>query len=245
MIRGHHLIKRFGDRTLLSGVDLSVDAGEVVGLMGPRGVGKTVLARILTGQMLPDEGAVLIAQEDVHRFQAPHRVVGFVPEHEPIPRRMRVRDYIRYFCGVSGARSGSMKIRLADLGKLLDPLLGSDRLGKDLNPLEMRIVGLVRANLSRPKALVFDEPFSGLDAGECNRMATHIREAGGSLARSAAGSIGEGGGRAIVVMSREPFGVELVCHRLDFIRDGRIERSWIAAKQDPADLWNRVYGNGA
>ena len=154
----HH---RFGDRTVLDGIDLDVPAGRVVGLLGPNGAGKTTLMRILFGVLQPDAGVVqwrgrTATESDRHTW-------GYMPQERGLYRDMRVHDQLTWIARLHGLDRTTSRQRASDLLERLGlGDRGRDNL-QDLSGGMAQRVQLAAAMVHQPEVLVLDEPFAGLD----------------------------------------------------------------------------------
>ncbi len=160
-LRARGITQRFGDRTVLDGVDLDVPSGRVVGLLGPNGAGKTTLMRVLFGVLTPDAGRV--EWRDRPATDDDRRSWGYMPQERGLYRDMRVLDHLSWIARLHGLdkRTGEARARelLADLGM-------ADREGDkilDLSGGMAQRVQLAAAMVHDPDLLVLDEPFAGLD----------------------------------------------------------------------------------
>jgi len=148
MIRARGLSRAYGGRPAVQGVDLRVDAGEVVGFLGPNGAGKTTTLRMLVGLLCPDEGSVEVA-----------RPVGYVPEVFGAYDALPVRAYLRFMARMKDVAPG-------DIDRVLDAT-GSDALASRpvgrLSKGQRQRIGLAQALLGAPPRYILDEPTQGLD----------------------------------------------------------------------------------
>jgi ABC-2 type transport system ATP-binding protein len=172
-IRG--LTKRFGDRVALDDLTMSVPPGQVVGLLGPNGSGKTTAMRIVFGVIEPDRGEVRyrggpVGPEVRRRF-------GYMPEERGLYPDMRVRDQLVYFARLAGLSRERAALR-ADA--LLERLGVADRAHEPVQALSLgnqQRVQLAAALVHEPEALVLDEPFSGLDPVAVQGLSEIVSEA--------------------------------------------------------------------
>jgi ABC-2 type transport system ATP-binding protein len=155
------LSKRYGDRVALRDLTLSVPAGQVVGLLGPNGSGKTTAMRIVFGVIDADSGEVRYRGAPIDADV--RRRFGYMPEERGLYPDMRVHDQLVYFARLSGLDRPTAA-RRADA--LLERLGIADRSRDEVQKLSLgnqQRVQLAAALVHEPEALVLDEPFSGLD----------------------------------------------------------------------------------
>ncbi|WP_435120298.1 ABC transporter ATP-binding protein [Amycolatopsis thermoflava] len=161
MIRLLGVGKRYGDVPVLTGVDLEVRPGTVVGVVGANGSGKSTLLRILAGLSRPTSGTITGRPR-----------VGYVPDRFPASTRMSALAYLRHLGRISGASEvdpRGLLDRLALAGGPRAPL-------RQLSKGNAQKVGLAQALLTEPDLLVLDEPWSGLDPDAHGVLAEIIAE---------------------------------------------------------------------
>jgi ABC-2 type transport system ATP-binding protein len=181
LIAVEQLSKWYGARLAVDRVSLEVERGEVMGLLGPNGSGKTTILRILTGYLHPSEGAVRIADLDmVARSREARARVGYVPEDVPLYEWMRVREFLRFMARLRGLRGGAVSraveaaIERLALGSVRDLLIAK------LSRGYRQRVAIAQALLGEPAVLVLDEPTNGLDPWQIIEMRGHIRALAGA-----------------------------------------------------------------
>jgi ABC-2 type transport system ATP-binding protein len=207
-IRG--LTKRFGDRVALDDLTMSVPPGEVVGLLGPNGSGKTTAMRIVFGVIDADRGEVRYRGRPVG--PEVRRRFGYMPEERGLYPDMRVRDQLVYFARLAGLgreRAG----RRADA--LLERLGVAERADEPVQVLSLgnqQRVQLAAALVHEPEALVLDEPFSGLDPVAVEGLSEIVSEA----ARE---------GRLVLFSSHQLDLVEGLCESVAVIDHGHLVMS--------------------
>jgi ABC-2 type transport system ATP-binding protein len=156
------LTREFGEVTALSGLDLTVEDGELFGLLGPNGSGKTTTIEILTGQLRPTDGtASVLGHDPVEDPLAVRRAVGILPEREDPPSFLTAREYLEFVCEVRGLTDVADRIdewadRLSFAHKL-------DTLSTDLSEGERQRVMLAQAFVHEPELVFIDEPLVNLD----------------------------------------------------------------------------------
>ena len=178
------LSKWYGSRLAVDRVSLEVERGEVMGLLGPNGSGKTTILRILTGYLHPTEGTVRLADLDVVTRSLEARArVGYVPEDVPLYEWMRVREFLRFMARLRGLGGGAAgraveaAIERLGLGSVRDLLIAK------LSRGYRQRVAIAQALLGDPAVLVLDEPTNGLDPRQIIEMRGHIRALAGAPAQ--------------------------------------------------------------
>ena len=159
------LRKEYNGRLVVGGVSLTVNAGEVVGLLGPNGAGKTTSFYMIVGLIRPDSGSVLIDYDDITNlpvYQRARAGIGYLPQEASVFRNLTVRENINLVWEQTGKR------RYAN--DLTDELLRQFKIthiaetkGYSLSGGERRRVEIARALTLKPKFILLDEPFSGID----------------------------------------------------------------------------------
>ena len=175
MIQVQNLTHRYGDRVALSCVNFEVKKGEIFGLLGPNGGGKSTLFRILSTMMVPTEGHAILAGYDVVRDAAAvRRHVGVVFQTQSLDKALTVEENLRaqgHLHGLSGAllrermEAAMQRLGLLDRRKdLVDTLSGGLR----------RRVEIAKALLHRPQVLLMDEASTGLDPSARRDLSRHV-----------------------------------------------------------------------
>ncbi len=161
-IRG--LIKKFGDQTVLPGLDLEIRTGELFALLGPNGSGKTTLFRILTTLVPPDGGVACIGGHDVVREAALVRArIGVVFQSPSLDKKLTARENLRYGGALYGLHGKPLNQRIAEVAAGLRLEEKLDALVETLSGGQQRRVEIAKCLLARPEILLLDEPSTGLD----------------------------------------------------------------------------------
>lgn len=166
LIETQGLIKAYGGRKVVNGVDLTVHSGEVVGLLGPNGAGKTTTFYMTVGLVQPTEGEVFLEGENVTAmpmYRRARRGIGYLPQEESIFRQLTVEENLLAILETLPISPEERRERCDDL--LID--FGIEHVRKNvaltLSGGEKRRVTIARALVTSPSVLLLDEPFSGVD----------------------------------------------------------------------------------
>jgi ABC-2 type transport system ATP-binding protein len=158
------VVKRYEQILAVDSVDLSVKTGEIFGLLGPNGSGKTTSLKILLGLVQPDTGSVEVLGIDVQKDPvAVKRQVGYVPESPRLYEFLTGIEYLDFIGDVYGMRTNEKQQRINEYLKALQ-LEGreGDMISSYSEGMKQKIA-LISALIHRPKLLILDEPLSGLD----------------------------------------------------------------------------------
>lgn len=158
-----NLQKRFGDKEVLKGLNLSVPEKSIFGFIGQNGAGKTTTMKMVLGLMSPDNGEILVAGEKVCFGQtATNRHIGYLPDVPEYYSFMTAVEYLT-FCGeITGMRRAEVKPRVKELLDLVGLGEEKHRIKGYSRGMKQRL-GIAQALLNRPKLLICDEPTSALD----------------------------------------------------------------------------------
>ena len=167
MIAVEDLRKEFGAIRAVDGVSFDVGAGEVVGLLGPNGSGKTTIMRVLTGFFPPTSGRVRVAGFDVSSDAlAARERVGYLPENAVLYPDMRVGEVMAFAADVRRLRGPRRAARIEDVVRSCGLTAVRSRLVGKLSKGFRQRVGLAQALLHEPEVLILDEPTVGLDPAQ-------------------------------------------------------------------------------
>ena len=163
--------KVYGGTVAVDGVDLEVQPGELVGLLGHNGAGKSTLMKLLAGQLIPTAGTVSIAGIDVGVDPSGARSqLGYVPEEPALWEYLSAREFLEFVVGVRGHGDIAAALEVAGLGA------DADRLIREYSQGMRRKTALAAAVVARPPAIVLDEALNGLDPPSALRVRDHLRE---------------------------------------------------------------------
>ena len=154
----------YGSRIALDGIDLRIEKGEIYGLLGPNGGGKTTLFRILSTLLEPSEGTVRILDSDLLRDAAEIRArIGVVFQNASLDLKLTVLENLRHQGHLYGLRGRALKERIESILRSVGLTDRENDRTEELSGGLRRRVDLARGLLHRPELLLFDEPSSGLD----------------------------------------------------------------------------------
>jgi ABC-2 type transport system ATP-binding protein len=177
MIRIQGLTKAYGAVKALSGIDLSVPAGELFAYLGPNGAGKTTTIRILTGLTKMGDGRATLSGHDIELEPlAAKQCCGLVPQHTNLDSELTVRQNLDIHGRLFGMSPKDRKRRTAELLDYVEMADRTDSLVKHLSGGMKRRVTLARALMHGPDILFLDEPTVGLDAGIRRRIWSLIKK---------------------------------------------------------------------
>jgi ABC-2 type transport system ATP-binding protein len=209
MIDVAQLSRAYGNFLAADSVSFKIQPGEIVGLLGHNGAGKTTIMKMLSGYLEPSSGSICIDGLDIaeHSLQV-QGSLGYLPENLPVYPDMTVADYLHYAATLKGLSGDglvrSVRKALQDtelLGKLIQPISTLSRGYKQR-------VGVAQAMLGSPKLLILDEPTNGLDPNQTQ----HMRELIQGLAETA----------TVILSTHIMQEVDAICDRALILRDGRL-----------------------
>ncbi len=209
MLVAENLTRKYGDFTAVADVSFAIDKGEIVGLLGHNGAGKTTVMKMLTGYLEPTEGRVSIdgvdIEEDLDDAQAK---IGYLPENCPVYPEMTVLDYLDY---VAELRGVGPDLRSAAIRRAIEATDLFAKAGEPIGALSRGLrqrVGVAQAILHAPKVVILDEPTNGLDPSQIKQMRTLIK----TLAADA----------TVILSTHILQEVQAVCDRAIIINRGRV-----------------------
>jgi ABC-2 type transport system ATP-binding protein len=209
MIKLNNVTKRYREFTAVDNLNLSVDDGEIVGIIGHNGAGKSTTLKMIAGLIAPTSGVVQVMGRDIQKESVfLKRQIGFLPEESPLYENMTARQYLTFFSELyEMPRAGAH----ARIDMLLDSLKlpEKDKLTGEFSKGMKRKVAIARTLLHDPQLLILDEPNSGLDPLTSFFIIHYLK----TLKRD---------GKTILLSAHNLFHVEYICDRVAIIKNGRL-----------------------
>lgn len=176
MLIATDLVKRYGTVQALDGFTLSVAAGEIVGLLGHNGAGKTTFVEIVSNLIRPDGGQVTI---DGRPSSAARGEVGVAPQHIALYPSITVREHLELYGSLAGLRRGALRAAIEELAVILRLTEIMDRRTGKLSGGEQRRTQAASALVHRPPLLLLDEPTAGADLETREAMLDVVKQRAG------------------------------------------------------------------
>ncbi len=209
LLEAHGLSCRYGPHQAVTDLNLSLKKGEILGLLGANGAGKSTTMKMLAGVLAPSDGRVTVNGISlVENPKAAKRQLGYLPEQPPLYPELTVVEYLR-FC--SELREIPRKARSNAVNRAMmecDLQSLSKRLVGNLSKGYQQRCGIAQAILHQPAIVILDEPTVGLDPIQIRGIRRLIRTLGSE--------------RGIVLSSHILAEVQTVCHRVVIMRQGRL-----------------------
>ena len=242
LVQATHIKKHFGDVQAVDGVSLQIKAGEIYGLVGADGAGKTTTLRLLVGALKADAGEINICGYDINRQTENARSqFGYLSQRFSMYEDLTVLENIRFFAEVRGLKPDEWRPRSLEILEFVGLDKFSDRRAGLLSGGMKQKLGLASALVTRPRVLLLDEPTTGVDpVTRQDFWQLIIKLASSSLN-------GTSGANKAQMRSRED-GVSVIistpymdeasrCHRVGFMKNGKI-----IAEDTPSNLRARLNG---
>ena len=209
MIEVEGLTKRYAGHTAIENLTFVVGRGEIVGLLGENGAGKSTTMRILTCYLPASSGTARVAGFDVFReSREVRRRIGFMPENNPLHHDMRVRDYLKFRARLKGISRVKSRDRVDVVMQQCGLTEVNRRIIGQLSKGYRQRVGLADALVHEPELIVLDEPTIGLDPSQIRSVRTLIKELGRH--------------HTILISTHILSEAEKICNRVLILCEGRI-----------------------
>lgn len=173
-VRG--LAKSYGETVALRHIDLEIGRGEICGLLGANGVGKTTLVSIVAGLRRADSGQVFVGDIDaLNNSTSARKLIGLAPQELGIYPSVRVRENLAFFGELAGMRGAQLRRRIDEVAAELDLNHLLDRFARTLSGGEKRRLHTAMALLHKPPLVLLDEPTTGVDVATRSRVLEAIQ----------------------------------------------------------------------
>ena len=209
MIKLESLTKLYRDFAAVKDLDLEIRDGEIFGIIGHNGAGKTTALKMIVGLLTPTFGSIEVMGCDMTRDGTEtKRSIGYLPEESPLYENMTVTEYLMFFSELYKLPRAKARERI---GFLLDSLKldERDKYTGELSKGMKRKVAIARTLLHDPRLLVLDEPNSGLDPLTSFFIIDYLKKLNQQ-------------GKTIVLSAHNLFHVEYICHRVAIIKNGEL-----------------------
>ena len=207
MLRIEHITKQFGDKIAVENLDMTVEDGSIMGLIGQNGAGKTTTFRMILDFIKSDSG--LITWNGKPITQDVKQGIGFLPEERGLYQKMTVEEQILYFAELHGMKRDEARKELVTwmdklevVGKITDKV-------QTLSKGNAQKVQFIATLIHRPNFLILDEPFTGLDPVNTSLLMNEIKTL-------------KDNGAAIIFSSHNMSGVELLSDNLTMLKKGKV-----------------------
>jgi ABC-2 type transport system ATP-binding protein len=208
-LSARNLTRRFGNHLVIHNVSLELKRGEVLGLLGHNGTGKTTTLQMLTGCLLPNSGEIEICGISLLRKPTLAKAhLGYLPETPPLYRELSVNDYLTFAARLRGMESAAVAEALAQTRQRCGLEAVSKKIIGTLSKGYQQRVGIAQAIIHRPALIVLDEPTIGLDPVQIRGIRSLIRELGDT--------------HSVILSTHLLSEVESVCDRVEIMQHGKL-----------------------
>ncbi len=241
MITASHLHKSFAANHAVNDLSLNVAPGEIYGLVGSDGAGKTTTLRLLVGALKPDSGSVSICDFDMFRKTEQARAhIGYLSQRFSLYEDLTVLENIRFFAEVRGLKADEWLPRCMEILEFVGLADFKDRRAGQLSGGMRQKLGLASALVTRPRVLLLDEPTTGVDPVTRQDFWQLIIKLVSAPLSDSPPIFGETGGsrRGVAVLLTTPYMDEAArCSRVGFMRVGHL-----IAEGTPSELRANLVG---
>ena len=208
MIEVRKLTRYYGEFAALQDVSFELKEGEIIGLLGLNGAGKSTTLKILAGQLAPSSGTVRIDGTDLSEHPELRARIGFLTEDPSLYREMTVTSFLRHVGRLKGMGDEQISKRLGEVLRTADLVGREDQVIGTLSHGYKKRVGIAQTIIHDPKLVILDEPISGLDPAQIVEMRRVVRNLGKN--------------HAVIISSHILSEVSQTCDRILVIGNGRL-----------------------
>jgi ABC-2 type transport system ATP-binding protein len=225
LVQASNLHKNFGGIKAVDGVDLNIKSGEIYGLVGSDGAGKTTTIRLLVGALLPTQGEVTICGYDLRKqVELARSTIGYLSQRFSMYEDLTVLENIRFFAEIRGLSATEWLPRSLEILEFVGLDKFKDRRAGQLSGGMKQKLGLASALVTRPQLLLLDEPTTGVDP-------VTRQDFWQLIIKLVSVPLGEQEGGVSVIISTPYMDEASRCHRVGFMKKGKI-----IAEDTPSNL---------
>ncbi|HYR05736.1 MAG TPA: ABC transporter ATP-binding protein [Gallionella sp.] len=203
------MTRSFGNRQVIHDVSLKLWRGEVLGLLGHNGAGKSTTLQMITGCLLPDSGGIEIYGIDLLRQPLLAKAqIGYLPETPPLYRELSVDDYLIFVAHLRGMKPDEVTEAITQTKQRCGLEATGKKIIGTLSKGYQQRIGIAQAIIHHPAVIVLDEPTVGLDPAQIRDIRTLIRELGNSS--------------SVILSTHLLSEVESVCDRVEIMQQGKL-----------------------
>ncbi len=209
LVAVENLSRYYQKNCAIDQLSFSLQAGEVLGFLGPNGAGKSTTMQVITGNLAPSEGRVIINGFDI--IESPRQAkqhMGYLPEHPPIYREATVDEYLKYCAKLRRIEHGSIANAMEESKSHCGLLEVGHRLIANLSKGYQQRVGIAQAIIHNPAVVILDEPTVGLDPIQIREIRSLIKTLGAD--------------RSVILSTHILSEVQASCDRVLIIREGKL-----------------------
>jgi ABC-2 type transport system ATP-binding protein len=224
-----HVQRQRGGRPAVSDLNLTLQRGEVLGLLGTNGAGKSTTLAMIAGALVPDSGAITLEGRDfIEHPELARRLIGWLPERAPVWNELTVIEHLRAHGRLRGLACDKLRDRCLAVIEQLELAPLAQRLAGGLSQGQRQRLGLACALLHQPALLVLDEPANALDPVQTAALHGVIR------AQAA-------GGAAVILSTHIRADVTAVCDRVAILHEGVLRHDGPLRSDEHAALERRFF----
>ena len=209
LLKISNITKEYEKVVALNDVSLEIQKGSVFGLLGPNGAGKTSLIRILAGITIPDKGHFTLDSNEKRDFDTLSKMIGYLPEERGLYKEMTVIEQLEFFGRIKGLSKKEVTEKAQYWGERTGIIDWFDKKAQELSKGMQQMVQFTSTIFYDPTLIILDEPFTGLDPINSNKMKNLFVEL-------------QSMGKTIIFSTHRMEQVEEICDKIVLIHKGRI-----------------------
>jgi ABC-2 type transport system ATP-binding protein len=212
LLEVQNLDKSFGDKKILKRLNLSLNAGDILGLVGKSGCGKSTLLKILVGYYSADSGKILYKNKDITKnFSAIKSAVGYTTQENSFYDKLTVYENMIYYAKLFNTKAKNLKQHIYDILHSVQLFDARDKLAETISGGMKRRLDFAISIVHNPEIIILDEPTTGLDPILVDQFWKIVLD------------IAKQGDKAIIISSHLLDEIQRYCNRVAIMKDGKIE----------------------